>query len=787
MTLTPIHPRYKSITLRAAIAACLAVALGQQSSAQTVDSTILISADDQQYGANGDVKASGDVQVTHGERVIKTPEILFHAQERTLEVPGDVEVSDPQVHIKGSGASIDTQGDAKFTGTQFELPDRDGHGSAEIIRVQRSGELDMRGVSYTTCPNPNPAWQLRVGRLHIDAEQREGSATNARLEIKGIPVVPIPYISFPVGSDRKTGVLFPAGGDSSRSGTSVAVPWYWNIAPNYDATFKPTWYSLRGWDLGSEFRFLTEKHKGNLRGNYLPDDRQTHIDRSLFAINTQSNFMDNFRVSADAANASDPAYFEDLTDSSRTSTVVVPRDLLMQYQLEHWSIDALAQHHQIIDQLIPYAYRPYASVPRVGIHGYYPDRAFGLTTSLDAEVVAFRRNNDHVLDAPGSAQSSVATCRTDTQGNLFNAPGCQDYNGNRIDVMPEVRLPIRGATGYVEPAVAWRYTAYQLVDAQTTLPFKTAKRSLPIVSIDSGITFERITGNGARIQTFEPRLLYLYVPERNQDELPVFDTSRPDLTLIQLFSTHRYVGADRVGDANQAAYGFTSRLINRADGQQFLSATLGQTVRYSTPKVTLPGEIPGIYDRSDIVGEMALTAFKNWSAQAGLQWNPNQSRAERMEFTFQYRLDGERVINAGYRFRQPRSLANSSNIPEQPLEQVHASFAWPAGPQFSAFGRIVYSLRNQLKSGGTAQTSTSQSTRSGHAIDQFAGVEYRSCCWNMRLVAGRSLATREGQFDTWYKFQFELKGLSTVGNADAFLTQSIPGYSAARNSSPSIP
>jgi LPS-assembly protein len=709
-----------------------------------------ISADEKQFSANGDIEATGTVEVKQDKRVVRAPAVHFNAADKSINVSGTVEIEDPLLHASASSAHVDPAGDADLTEATFELPTRNGHGFAEHIRLQHDGQLDLEGVNYTTCPNPNPDWQLRISELSIDAQQHEGSATNARLEIKGIPIFYTPYLSFPVGSERKTGLLFPSAGASSRSGTSLAVPWYWNIAPNYDATITPTWYAERGLDMGANFRFLTEDHKGTLHGNYLVDDDIRHTDRSLLTINTLSDFTDQLRVNIDATRVSDSNYFEDMSDSTLSSTVVVPRVVQMQYRLEDWSFEARAQRYQVIDQEIPDEQRPYSMLPQLGVHGYFPDSPFGLTAALDAEFVAFRRSNDNV------------------------PAGEQDYNGNRLDVMPELRLPIRGASGYIEPAIAWRYTDYQFVDERTPLPSHSASRSLPIASIDSSIIFERITSKG-RIQTFEPRLLYLYVPYRNQDALPIFDTARPDLTLIQLFNTNRYVGADRVGDANQVAYGFTTRLLDGANGGQFLSATIGQNVRYSTPYVALPGEVAGIYDRSDVVGELALTAYSHWNSQAALQWNPNQHRAERIELNFQYQPKRDQVINAGYRFREPNSaVASSAN--EQQLEQVYLSFAWPLSSQINSFGRIVYSLSDPIQSPGlTVQDHT--------ATEKFIGLEYRACCWSMRLLAGRSLATRDGEVDNWIRWQFELKGLSNVGNADTFLTHSIPGYSARTASS----
>jgi LPS-assembly protein len=251
------------------------------------------------------------------------------------------------------------------------------------------------------------------------------------------------------------------------------------------------------------------------------------------------------------------------------------------------------------------------------------------------------------------------------------------------------------------------------------------------------------------VQTLEPRLLYLYVPYRDQDDLPVFDTGLPDLNLVQLFRTNRYVGADRVGDANQVSVGVTSRLLDAAGGRQFLSATLGQAYYFEDPRVRLPDEPQRDQSTSDVIAELELAAFKNWNARLGYQWNPDETRTEKSEVYVQYRPASDSVVNAGYRFRHDL------------LEQFDVSAAWPIGDRWRAFGRWVYSLDEE------------------QTLDQFLGFEYGSCCWALRIVTRRFVSSRTGDTDTSVGLQLELKGLSNVGvDNESFLRDAIRGYSA---------
>ncbi|MBC7984140.1 MAG: LPS-assembly protein LptD, partial [Candidatus Obscuribacterales bacterium] len=438
------------------------------------------SANQTELRANGDITLEGDVEVKQGERVLRAPRIDYSAAEGSLRIPGAVELSDPQLRLKGEQASVAAEGTAEFFNTEFELKARAGHGSAERIRVSSGGELTLSDVRYTTCPGPKPDWELKVGSLKIDEQTRVGTATNARVEIKGVPIFYTPYISFPVGNERKSGFLFPASA-SSRGGPGLSVPWYWNIAPNYDATFAPTWYSGRGAELGLELRGLTQRHRGVLNGSYLPDDQRTDSDRSFVELQTQSNFTRSLRLTTDGANVGDVDHFEDFGGSGQFSSItVLPRAVQLEYLGDEWLLGARAQNYQIIDRQIPLDDRPYTLLPQVYLQGYFPDRVYGITAAINGEYSAFTRSHAGVQQA-----------------------------AQRLDVAPELRLPLRGPSAFLEPAVGWRYTTYRLNEAWSTGSNGTERsptRSLPIFSVDSGVVFERSSGRtGQRVQTLEPR------------------------------------------------------------------------------------------------------------------------------------------------------------------------------------------------------------------------------------------------------------------------------------------
>jgi LPS-assembly protein len=329
-----------------------------------------------------------------------------------------------------------------------------------------------------------------------------------------------------------------------------------------------------------------------------------------------------------------------------------------------------------------------------------------------------------------------------------------------VDLAPELRWSLRTAGFFFEPAVGWRLTQYDLQDTTPGDP-ATPMRTLPYAKLDTGLIFERDSGaDGHRAQTLEPRLVYSYVPYRYQDNLPIFDTALPDLNLSELFRTSRYVGADRVSDANQMSVGVTTRLYDQNSGQQYLAATLGQVHYFTAPRVFLPGETPETNQTSDYVGDLALTAYGNWSVSLAYQWNPNSKRTGKSEILVQYRPGESTVANLAYRY-QPGLL-----------DQWDGSFAVPLSAHWSAVGRLVYSMKEQELLGQTLIQLPRQT------IEQVAGFEYKNCCWQIDIVQRRFVNNRDGSLDSSIAVQLELIGLSSVARpGNSFLERSIGGYS----------
>ena len=693
----------------------------------TVDSEAIHYESDTLIGErDGELILRGDVTIRQGERRIRTEEVIYDSTDGSFTTNAPVELSDPTLVVRGTSAQIDQSGAAVFEGAEFELPASNARGAASRIEANAQGDVSLKEVRYTSCPLGREDWVIRASDIDISQTNGMGVGRNARLDFKGVPILYTPFISFPVGNERKSGFLFPTPGNSSRSGASISIPWYWNIAPNYDATFTPTYYAKRGVRLDTQFRYLTSLGRGVLEAEVLPDDAAYGSERSLLRFIDRSDFTDRVRLDIEATNVSDSQWFEDFAlGPEGTSVTFLDRFANLTYRGDNWRALLRTQNFQVIDDSVAEVDRPYTILPQLAVMGSWPDRAFGLTFDIDMEVANFAHNFDR---APYNKQT-----------------------GWRLDVAPQVRMPLRGAGIYLEPAASVRYTGYKLDDA-IGLPDDSPSRTAPIFSVDSGLVFERLWGSRQqRLQTLEPRMLYLYVPYRAQDDLPNFDTGLADLNLVQLFRTNRFIGGDRLSDANQLSVGITSRLLDADSGEEFLTATVGQAYYFDAPRVLLPGESSDDVESSDIIAELDVRAYGNWNIGMGVQWDPGETRSEKGDVFLQYRPQQDRVANLGYRFRRGN------------IEQVDSSIAWPIGENWSAYGRFVYSLEDEQE------------------LEQFAGLEYRSCCWRLRMVASRYVSDRTGNIDTSVLLQLELNGLSSVGDeADTFLERSIRGYSPAR-------
>ncbi len=657
---------------------------------------------------DGTANFSDDIVLRSGDRYLTASDATYDFDTEQVKVSGDVEYRDAETRLVGDGASFDRKDrSASFDGAEFQIWSIPARGSADSVAVAGNGDLEMRNVTYTSCPEGKDDWLLRARKIEVDQETGYGTARDAKFEVKGVPVMYLPYFTYPVSNRRKSGLLAPDIGSSGQRGFDLTVPWYWNIAPNLDATLRPRLMSRRGVQMGTEFRYLTARHSGVLDAEFLGSDDVAGTDRSLLKYRQQSYLPLGWRADIDFANASDSEYFEDFGQGlDETSQTHLPRILEAQFFNGPWSARFLIENYQTIDPNILRVDRPYARLPEIAVTGMDPDGLFGLSYEIEAGATYFERN--------------------------------LGVTGARAHITPTVSLPIDWFIFRLTPSASLDHTRYALSNTaagQEDAP----TRTLPLLSVDLQTSFERYFSESDLVVTLEPRLFYTYIPFRDQDNLPVFDTIEPDLNIIQLFRTNRFIGRDRIADTNQVSIGLTSRILDSESGTERLRLTMGQLQYLSTQDVTLPGDSPDTRNSSDYIAELSARISRNWAVSGAFQWDNDQSETQRTQATVTYQKDARSLVSLGYRFRRDS------------FDEADIAVAWPLTERWNFVGRYNYSLESK------------------NPLEQFAAMEYETCCWAIRGTWRRTVVRRNGEADTSFGFQIILKGFGDPGTAAADL------------------
>ncbi len=667
---------------------------------------------------------SGNVEVNWNTQSLEADQIRYNQANDTLDAQGNIYYQTPGLLLSGESAHMELTTDrGHMENTQYRFPARRVQGSAAEVEILDRDRSRYKDITYSTCAPGNNGWAVEANELEVDRASGMGTVYGGIVKFKGVPFFYLPYATFPIDNQRKSGFLVPSIGHSSETGFDVTTPYYFNIAPSMDATFSPRYMSKRGWLLGGEFRYLTDWYNSQIRAEILPDDNSRGGDdedtlRGAFSYRGNSFPTTRWQLDTNINYVSDTDYVEDLSGSLSTSSARhLERRGDLRYLGDDWEFLGRLQHFQTIDQTIATVDRPYARLPQLKLS--LEKEALGpLVTHLETEYVYFD------LD--------------DT------------VHGHRFDISPGLSLQLRNSWGYLIPKISGRYTAYDL-DDQTVGNPATPERSLYTASLDTGLIIEREGSwfGNAFTQTLEPRLFYLYTPRENQDELPVFDTSEFDLSFANLFRENRFNGADRVGDANHLTVALTSRTLDGGTGEELLHASIGQIFYFEDREVQLPGMMEMDESSSAIVGEIAARLSGNWHTRATVQWDPHTSgdHTRQAAFHLYYRGDEGGLINLAHRYR--------ANL----LDQSDVSFRWPVTQRLSMVARWNHSWRENRD------------------LEGFGGFEYDSCCWIFRAVARHYVNDESHDSNTAFFAQLELKGLTSLGSRiDNFLEDGILGY-----------
>ncbi len=687
--------------------------------------------------------AEGNVELRRAGTVIKADRITYDSADDQARARGHVQIRRAGNVYKGPELLLKVQRfEGFFLQPEFELGLLGSGGKADRIDfIDDARSIALRAV-YSSCPRDgsgDPDWLLQATKVRFDTELQEGTAEGAVLRFLGAPILALPVLSFPLSDARKSGWLPPSIGLDSRSGFEVGMPYYWNIAPNRDATITPTLRTRRGLALGAEFRYLEPSDKGRVVADLLPSDRVEGRSRWSWALEHEGQLSQGLRYSANALRVSDDNYWKDFPHVVPSTTPrLLPGQLQLEQNIATWAgpgqVYARLQRWQVLqtNDAATAIVAPYQRSPQVGLR-LNPELPYGLRAGLETEANRFTRPD-------GSASVLLP-------------------DGWRWHALGQVHRPWAAPGWWLTPKLSVNAASYS-IDQVAAGKSAHASRVIPTLSLDAGLTFERPAqwfGQALR-QTLEPRLLYVNTPLRDQSGLPNFDSADREFNLVSLFGENAFSGIDRVSDAHQLTLGVTSRVYDAAGGQ-ILRLALGQRVLFRDRLVTSDG-VPFTQRLSDVLVEGSTSVVPQWGLDTALQYNPDSRRLVRSILSARYFPGPFHSLSAGYRYSRGSS------------EQIELGWQWPVyrsdakpvgaasgcGGTLYGVGRVNFSLRDS------------------RITESITGLEYDAKCWVGRIVwQRRSTGSREAT--SRLMLQLEFVGLSRLGaNSLQTLKDNVPGY-----------
>lgn len=732
---------------------------------------VVAEADNADHNPGSTSTLSGSVQVTQDNRSFHSETIHFDHQLNQASMPGKTQFREPGLLILGNDAEIDLgKNRIEIKSAQYVLHEQHVHGSAEHLQKDNDITLIDNGV-YTSCPPAkNPIWQLRSQQMRLNQTTGWGTAKNVRVEIYRVPLLYIPYFKFPIDDRRQSGFLFPNIALSNLGGVDITVPYYFNIAPNYDLTYSPRYIRRRGALHQGEFRYLNQLGEGQIVLAQLSSDQQVADQRET--LNTSANTDTEAAVNADSSRrfaalrhegqyrsnwtsrinaqyASDEDYFQDLgSDFSINNRTHLQRQADLIYSGEHWDFSGSLQGFQTLDEDLTDTSKPYFQLPLLKLTTLQTPREW-LALGLHSEYVYFDRNaDDSVLVNP---------------------------TGHRLQIQPSISFPYQPMWGFITPTLKIKHLQYH-INGMNEEVTDTPSVTVPVFNLDSGLYFERdlTWGNDRYLQTLDPRLFVLHAPYRNQDNLPDFDTASLTHSYNQLFRDRRFSGGDRIGDHDQVSLGISSSLFDATTGEEQLQLLLGQSFFLKDRQVSLiEGEIDS-QEQSPISGELRLNAIKDWQLSGSFSWDADHNINQANTLSATYLPGNGRLLQlALYSREQTQGLDFDGR---ERSRQSKLSFAMPLKPQWSLLGHWNYNLKEQDTLDGNT------------TLESYLGVEYENCCLQARLINHRFLRQTDNELKPSQQImlQLQLKGLANFDdNVLSIIERTIPGYNERFGSSSS--
>jgi len=732
---------------------------------------IFVSGDRLQGRPDLETVVEGNVELRKAGTVIRADRITYDQPTDRATASGSV-----RINRKGDvfeGPLLDLKVDAFegfFTAPSYHMLKSDGHGEASKAEFVDENHTIIHSATYTTClrkPGPDwlPDWILRAGRIEIDNDEDVGIAHDAVVDFKGVPILPIPAISFPLSDKRKSGLLPPIIGLGTDNGIEIAQPYYWNIAPNRDATFTPKLMTHRGVDLGVEFRYLEPDYSGIVHANYTPGDRLTDTDRwglSYSHTGVVPTSLGAVQVGANINRVSDDAYWRDFPSNlvsnsplGATTTAagaaitqrLLPTDLIAAWGLGPFYGTARVLKWQTLQDVTAPIVPPYDRAPQL-TGRYALTNVGGFDWSFDADYTQFEA--DRSLTLQPNARRSVG--------------------------LLQLSRPWVAPAGFITPKVQWHATSYEF-DAALADGARSADSVVPTFSLDSGLVFEREARLFGRnlVQTLEPRAFYVYTPYRDQSRLPNYDTAANDFNFATIYTENAFVGHDKISDNNLLTLGVTTRFLDADSGAQLARFGIAQRLRFDDQRVTINSTTPVAQAGfSDVLLGASVNVQESWALDSTVQYNAQTDQSVRATVGARYSPGYYQVLNAAYRFQRDVS------------EQLDVSWQWPLNNLWGDMGQDLGPGRGQGPGRYYGVGRLNYSLNEGRLVDTILGVEYDAGCWLARVVLERvqtSTSTATGRL----MFQLEFVGFTRLGVSPLqSLTQNISRYQNLREPGGSI-
>jgi len=650
--------------------------------------------------------ATDNVELRREDQLLTTELLQYDTQTETITMPGKVNYEDSVMYINGTSAHYSfLEENGSFLDVDYGLVGSSARGTASEVTVESGNHSVLHSLQFTTCPGETPEWLLKAKELELDFEEGTGTVKGGQLRFFDIPFLYLPYLTFPIDDRRKSGFLYPYISTANDNGFEFSIPYYWNIAPNQDATFTPRYFTERGFMLTGEYRFLTPRTTGELDFDYMRDDTKTGDTRFHYRFAHNAQFTRRWSSQFLIDRVSDDQYFQDFSNSLAAASRQYLRSKYGIYGSgRHWQLRTYIDDFQVVDDAVDPLNKPYTRLPRVVFDLDKPLGFEGLGLQMDAELVYFDRKTG--------------------------------VTGARLDIYPRFEWNIETHWGYVRPSAGYRYTGYNL-NRQGLPGDESPDRGTEILSFDTGVFFERDSKKG-NLQTLEPRLFYLYVPYKNQQGLPDFDTAPFTFGFSQLFHYNRFTGADRQSDANQLTLALTTRSINQVNGRELWSLSFGQILYFENQRVLSVDNTPLLSENSSpFIAEFILRLSNRLNARIATQYDWQNSQFDVAVLGATYTARSGLRLGAEYRYRRGT------------VDQFDIRYYQPINESWRVLGRVNYSmLDNDL-------------------LSAEAGFEYDSCCWGIRFIAKRFLRNREGDHRDAIYVELVLKGLGNFGRRTA--------------------